>query len=412
MSYSDKYRVVGDTETPDINDVCVCNAYIGALFVGTTNRIFTRVDESDPCNVNDWIELDQSAGYSYSILADDTNTKVVASGNTLTFDGINGLSTTISGNTVAFNGHLYATTANPSSAPSQPSQMSLHLNVLTNGLYLWNPNTSTWVSFSQNVNGISYDPNTYVLSLTGGSGQTIATATLTPNLSEDANNALELRANGLYVPQANITPSLSANADNILSLDGDDLLALETVTTLVDNTGSFTYTSEDGTVTNIDLSANLTLDNASQVGADRVVSAVSIVNGELLINAAYLTKAEGYTEANDVLNLTPIPQSALNQATITLDVVNPSSDKPAKAFFIFTGYPITVLGGDTADLLLQIQESIKVNGVTPTDYVNHVSEYRILDNMKISARTQGYSGIIDLSAGQTVQVEVQLSVFF
>lgn len=30
--------------------------------------------------------------------------------------------------------------------------------------------------------------------------------------------------------------------------------------------------------------------------------------------------------------------------------------------------------------------------------------------MKISARTQGYSGIIDLSAGQTVQVEVQLSV--
>lgn len=41
---------------PNMSDACVCNANIGATAVGANGTLWTKVTDSEPCSVDDWIE--------------------------------------------------------------------------------------------------------------------------------------------------------------------------------------------------------------------------------------------------------------------------------------------------------------------------------------------------------------------
>jgi hypothetical protein len=483
---SDKYRVAGTTEIPEVvNDICVCNAHIGAIFVGTTNRVFVRVDVTIPCDDSDWVELDQSAGFTFTFIGDAGTNLDVDNADQITLDGVNGLTASISGTTISLNGHLYSSNLAPSGTPTDPTQVSIHLNTANNSVYVWNPNTSTWViiskgetvttlinngngtytytnelgvqttfAFSQTVttlvnnnNGtvtytnealntvtldlvaiintygsvgktLLFNTNTYNLSLLNGAGQIISTINLTPQISGDVDNILELRPNGLYASET-IT-SLVDNLDGTFTYTGEDGSqttisgASETITTLIDNNnGTFTYTNELGVVTVLDVSgANLSISNSSVFGAEYLVKNAEITAGELLITSGPEHLSSGTTVSSPIVELTPVPSDIDNQASITIDVVNPSLTRNAKAQFVFTGYPVTFVSFQPTFLTLILEENITINGVKPSDFVNHISQFKLEGNQRFTARTQGYSGILDLLPGQTLQIVISLRAYF
>lgn len=66
--------VVGTTATPDTSDACVCNAGIGATFVGSGGAIYIRTAMSSPCDAGDWEELCSICGGNDPVTALSTPT--------------------------------------------------------------------------------------------------------------------------------------------------------------------------------------------------------------------------------------------------------------------------------------------------------------------------------------------------
>jgi hypothetical protein len=56
-----RWRILGDTPSPQpSNDQCVCNAHIGAIYVGSTLDIYMRTTISSPCQASDWTVFEGS----------------------------------------------------------------------------------------------------------------------------------------------------------------------------------------------------------------------------------------------------------------------------------------------------------------------------------------------------------------
>jgi len=477
---ADKGHISGTTETPDVAELtgCVCNAYIGAIFVGTTDRIFVRIDNTIPCDNGDWVELTNiGGGYTFTFIDDVAASKIVNDGDTLTFNGLNGNTVTITGgNTININGHYYTSTSNPSGTPIEPTQVSFHLNTATNAVYIWNPSSTAWILVSKaetvttlvNNGGGSYTYTsengtqttfTYAQTTTTLVNNNNGTFTYTNELGNTstiniltlidtyADVAKTIVLNGtvleLYDGASDLISSvdivslidISADANNLISLHGDGLYASETVTTLVDNLdgtftytsedgteviidgvaetittfvdnldNTFTYTSEDGTETTIDISGSaLTINGASTIGAGRLVTTLSITTGALLLNSAFEYLSDTVTETNSVETIIPIVDTA-TLASITMNVTNPSSDRSAKAYINFTGYPIKINTVTANNSIITIEEVLEIGGSTPADFTNQPSVFTLIDNTILTFTTQGYVGIVDLTPGQTVQV--------
>lgn len=482
----EKSHISGETETPLTSDPCVCSAWIGAIYIGTTNRIFVRVDNTNPCNVNDWVELTNvNGGFTFRFTGDDATLKNVSSNDNITLDGINGLSTTISGNTISINGHLYSSSSNPSGTPTDPSQVSFHLNTTSTTLFVWKPSTSTWVSISKpetvttlvnnnngtytytNESGVAVTfaiANAVVTTLTNNNDGTITylnelgnpviidivaimaqyldlvssaeldgtilkfknldneviitvdLATLPYRISPNAGNKIQSLSNGLFASETVTT--LVANDNGTFSYTNEVGTVVtinagtQTITTLVNNNnGTYTYTNESGVQTIIDVSASsLVINPSSTIGANYAITAASISGGALLLQSKFDHDSEKYISSNTALTVSPIPLSALNQTPIVLVVTNPSSVRDANAQITFSGYPLQIKTGTTNNVIVQVEQSLTINSVVPSDYVNLPIRHSLTANREYSLVTQPYTTTIVLTPGQTAQVEINLDI--
>lgn len=336
----DKSHVDGLTATPLTSDPCVCAAVIGGIFVGTTNRIFIRVNSSTPCNVNDWVEMTSGGGGSgsFRFTADDGSIKIVNTNDNIVLNGLNGLTTTITSSTINVNGHLYSSTAAPTGTPVDPTQVSFHLNTTTNGLYVWKPTTSTWIVISKpetvttlvnNGNGTYTYTNEIGAAVTFAFSQTVTTfvnnnngtftytnelgnttvvdiAALIAEYVDVTTNValvgtvLQFRNSSglllLAVDLAALKTAVSPNAGNMIQSLSNGIFAQQTVTTLVDNgNGSITYTNEAGASTTVSAGAqtvttlvnnnNGTYTYTNEVGAQTIIN---VAASSLLVNPASL----------------------------------------------------------------------------------------------------------------------------
>lgn len=295
---ADKSHINGTTATPELDDPCVANAYIGAIFVGTTNRIFIRVDFTVPPEVEDWIELTNiNGGFTFEITDEFAQDTIVESNDVVNFAGINGITVKLDGQELIFNGHVLNGTSNPSGTPVDPTVVSFYLNRNTNKVYVWNPTASIWVLVSgvetittlvNNGNGTYTYTNEAGTEVTVALGQTITsltdnedgTITYKNELNNtvdidiiaivaeylDIVNAVELdgsilkfkHISGEVLLSVNLAAlsgnvSISEDPFNLLVEVDDGLYVAESITLLETIANGFRYTNEAGTVTNINV---------------------------------------------------------------------------------------------------------------------------------------------------------------
>lgn len=291
-------HINGLTPTPELSDPCVANAFIGAIFVGTTNRIFIRVDFTVPPDVDDWIELTNiNGGFTFEITDEFANDTTVEANDIINFNGINGITIKLDGQELIFNGHVLNGTSNPSATPTDPTVVSFYLNRNTNKVYVWNPTASIWVLVSgvetittlvNNGNGTYTYTNEAGTQVTVALGQTVTqltdnedgTITYTNELNNsitvdivaivaeylDIVNAVELdgsilkfkHISGEVLLSVNLSAlsgnvSISEDDFNLLVEVDDGLYVAESITVLETIANGFRYTNEAGTVTNINV---------------------------------------------------------------------------------------------------------------------------------------------------------------
>lgn len=69
--------VAGTTPTPVTTDPCVCNAAVGAHFVGTTGLIYIRTAATVPCSASDWVLL-STTGQIYAAVQSNDESSLIA----------------------------------------------------------------------------------------------------------------------------------------------------------------------------------------------------------------------------------------------------------------------------------------------------------------------------------------------
>lgn len=133
----------GLTATPDVSDVCVCNASEGAVFVGTGGRIFVRTSTSNPCAASDWTEI--TPGFTITTTCDGGSFEV-ESNDLVTVDGQNGICVNSGpGDLIEILGPMYTGNGAPAIIPADPDSPALYTDCLTEELYYWDNCTDTWV---------------------------------------------------------------------------------------------------------------------------------------------------------------------------------------------------------------------------------------------------------------------------
>lgn len=465
-----KLRIEGNTEEPNTIDHCVCHAYIGAVFVGTTNRIFIRVDESDPCSADDWLEITNadSTAFTFAYVG-DTGVKVVNNQDTLILNGINGFTVSIAGSTFTMDGHLYSSNSAPVSPPIEAQYLSMHINTTNNNIYAWNPTLQQWVLIktAETITTLVNNGNgTYTYTSENGTQTTFGYAekatTLVNNnngsftYTNELNNTSTIDILSIINQYADVGVGLQLTGNTLELLDGQGQIissvalpanpvANETITTLVDNedgtytytnengdtvtfnandiitslvynaqTGTLTYTNETGVATNIQITGAggaMQVDPASTFGANYLVKNLTITQNGLLLEAGAEHLVSTSKNSNSVITQTPIPTSADDIVQITMDLTNPSATRTAKAQLVFTGFPIDLKTSNSSTTTLVISQSILINNVTPSDYTNQPSRFKLSPNSEITAITQGYSTTVDLNPGQTIQVVITIDIF-
>lgn len=127
----------------DLNDPCVCNAPIGAVLVTTLSEIYVRTSITVPCALTDWT---LNSGFTFNISDAFANIQSIASGETITFLGQNGVDVKVSTtDTVTISGLTTFGTGAPAFVPIVPTDVNLYLDTTTGYFYVWSPVGPTWV---------------------------------------------------------------------------------------------------------------------------------------------------------------------------------------------------------------------------------------------------------------------------
>lgn len=462
-----KVKIEGTTETPNPIDSCVCNAYIGAVFVGTTNRIFIKVDDSNPCVEEDWVEITNvdASGFFFAFVG-DSGFKTVTNESVLTLNGVSGITVGINNNLFTIDGHLYSSSAAPVAPPTETHHLSFHINTTNNNIYAWNPTTNQWalIKTAETITTLVNNGNgTYTYTNESGTQTTFGFAQTNTTLTNNNNGTITYtneQNNAVTISILDIINQYAVNLGTGLAISGNTLQlknalnqvistvtlptsqsGAETVTTLVDNEdGTYTYTSEDNTettfsaidiittlsfnsstgvltyinetgiATDIILSVGgLVLNQDSNIGPGYLVENVLIDQNGLLIDAAPEYIVATANNNNNSVTISPIT-ALFSQATITMDITNPSIERAAKAQIVFTGYPISITTTNSATTTVIVAQEILINNVAPADYTNLPSKFKLTPNSQITAITQGYSGVVSLNPGQTIHVVISLDI--
>ncbi|MCB1711049.1 MAG: hypothetical protein KDH96_00785 [Candidatus Riesia sp.] len=334
-----KVKIEGTTETPNPIDSCVCNAYIGAVFVGTTNRIFIKVDDSNPCVEEDWLEITNvdASGFIFAFVG-DVGVKTVTNESVITLNGTNGITVGINNSLFTIDGHLYSSSAAPVTPPTETHHLSFHINTTNNNVYAWNPTSNQWVliktaetitTLVNNGNGTYTYTNENGTQTTFGFAQTNTTLT---NNNDGTITYTNEQNNAVTISILDIINQYAVNLGTGLAISGNTLQlknalnqvistvtlpasqsGAETVTTLVDNEdGTYTYTSEDDTETVIN--TNETLTTLTYNGGTGVLTYTGENGTPVNINLPleYHLVSAAFNSSNNILTLTLSDTSTIN----------------------------------------------------------------------------------------------------
>ncbi|TXG86033.1 MAG: PKD domain-containing protein [Spirochaetes bacterium] len=135
----------------DITDFCVCDISLGGILVLCDGSIYRRIQISEPCSVIDFIaEVFVSDSSPFDIADDSFNSQTINSGDTITFNSINGIKDDITTNTITFDGTVTKGNIDPVFTPTPNNIIHFYVNTATNKLFVWSP-VSGW----QNTGNVS-----------------------------------------------------------------------------------------------------------------------------------------------------------------------------------------------------------------------------------------------------------------
>lgn len=193
-------------------DPCICNMPGGGVLVLSTGTVYIRNKVSSPCAVTDFVS--SGAGLNITFVDDFGGTDVVNLGDTVTFNGLDGISTKIFGQTLTINGNARFGLGAPVALGDGTRTLN-YIDTNTNGVYFWNPNTLSWfgpffnLNF-QNSTTIQWTSPTsnirqadVINAPLGGLTSSIFGETIKQDLVTNAgDNSLALSNNGVYIPPA------------------------------------------------------------------------------------------------------------------------------------------------------------------------------------------------------------------
>lgn len=180
----------GDLPTPDIANEEIVNANIGAIFVGSEQDIYTKVQHTKPANISDWVKIYPPANSSqFNVDIDGIYT--IPIGDILNFNGADGLYTKFESNALFISGNILSDNVPPTSIPTPTNRTYIYIDLTTNDVYI-NDNTS-WlllpvntINIVDNLDGtFTYDgSNTF----TGTDDQNTSEVTVSPTISGESLN--------------------------------------------------------------------------------------------------------------------------------------------------------------------------------------------------------------------------------
>lgn len=146
-----KYNIIGITPQPDLNNKTVRFALIGAIFIGSDNSVWQKVNKKYNRDINNW-RLVNYLDFNFNI-----NDKSIKLGNTVTIVEDNGIDIINSSNEIEFNLRVLDGVIDPVVDPGT-DDLWIYINTVGNSIWYWynnqwNTNSGGSTTLVNNGNG-------------------------------------------------------------------------------------------------------------------------------------------------------------------------------------------------------------------------------------------------------------------